>query len=307
MKNLIAFSILSLALYACGAQTETVTSNKMSTKTTSSNGIIASTASSFYIQEFSPASSTVTALPTNIKVAFTTQGLDPSSAGLAANYLMQCGTASYAAIAVSISSSNTVSVTLPNIAIGNGNTCVFTLSSRIVDSGGNALSGSRLASYYLSQNVWNEAATATYTASAGSSIGNAFLNKGADRLVLGGLSLRVSNYIDRMSGAWQTDFNPSTAIYDGTSYGTSTTGTNIGYVMCPANFRMTGVYGRASASIDAIGIVCKNIDQTQTYRSPVYGGSGGTAFELSCSSGQFATEIAGFSSTYLNKIQLGCR
>lgn len=208
---------------------------------------------------------------------------------------------------------NSVSVSLPSITgLVDGTLCTFSVSTVMRDSAGNFVSGNHTVSYTISasgqslgQTGWNEAATATSTASVGTNIGNTFMNvAGSSGTALAGLLLNGSTSINGIVGLWSHGFSAASTT-QGPSQGATAGG--FSQVTCPAGFLMTGVTGRAGAYVNAIAIVCKTADQSQTYTSPTVGGSGGTAFTLSCPAGQFATDLDGTADSYLESLSLGCR
>ncbi|MGZ3706421.1 MAG: jacalin-like lectin, partial [Bdellovibrionota bacterium] len=126
----------------------------------------------------------------------------------------------------------------------------------------------------------------------------------AQGVLMSGINVNGGTYVDGISGIWSAGFTTTTTTQGPIQGNSSETFTQL---TCPAGYRMTGITGRSGAYIDAIAIICKTQDQSQTYTSSTFGGSGGNAYTLSCPAGQFVTNLDGTSGNYLDDLYLGCR
>jgi hypothetical protein len=269
---------------------------------------------SLQVVQFYPASGSLASPPSAIQVIFNSSTLDANSDAFAANltnkYWINCGVNNLAPTAVAYSAgSNTVSVSLPPITgLAAGATCNFYVSGSIRDANGNQLTGAPVATYQIGgsgSSGWVENSVITLTAAAGGSGGTAFQDSSTSGVVLTGLMIQTATYLDGVVGQFQVAFNTSSSTSNGQPHGT-TSAINA-QLSCPAGYAVTGLIGRADTYVEAIGLVCKNQDQSQTSQTPITGGAGGNAFSISCPSGQFATDLKGSAGTLIDQIQLGCR
>lgn len=266
------------------------------------------------INSFSPASSTVSSLPSSVQVNFNETNIDVSSDSYSAlntsNYTVNCGSGTYYVSSVTNSGSGIVYVTMPSLSVSAGSTCVLTASGKIHDTNGYALSGTTTVSYYFSSSsstsTWNEQSNTTTEGPAGVATGTTFYDKGSNGIALSGLNIHSGGYVDQITGIWEVGFTSGSSQAYGPTHGGSGGSSNVN-VMCPAGEQITGVFGTYSGEITSLGIICGLPGYPQAAQSSAYGGGGGTSFQINCPSGEFATDLAGYSGSYLEEIQLGCR
>lgn len=304
MRNLI-LSLVFLSLSGCDLTSATRSSSSTSSAATSSSALS--------IWEIYPASGDRSSIPTELSIVFNKSSLVAGSASgsvaLAASYLLTCGSDTYDVSSATYGSgSNVVTIKLPVLPnLTSGTTCYVTASSEIRDTDGNYLSGTRSVAYTLvASSVWSPASSATNSSAAGGSGGTAFADTGSGNSVLSGIYLYTGTAVNGVRGIWRNNFSYGTSKSYGSTHGTAS-GT-VTELECPAGMRLTGLRGRYSTYLYAVGIVCQNLEGTQTYTSDQTGATGsGYTFELNCNSGLFATNLLGRSGSYVDQIQLGCR
>ena len=305
--KLTGISLPILFLFACGSL-----GGKTGTGVSGSNLVDGSGGgNAVSIANFYPAAGTYSGVPSTVTVNFSSASLDAAGSSSIATYNIICGGSPLAAQSVGFQAGlSSVSVALPSITgLADGTICTFSVSSSLRDGLGNFVTGAHTALYTISSSggtggVWNEAASASYTSPVGVANGSYFQGVAAPGLVLSGINVNGGTYVDGISGLWSSGFS-STNTASGPIQGA--TNESFTQLSCPAGYRMTGIYGRSGSYIDAIGIICKTQDQSQTYNSAVFGGAGGSSFSLSCPAGMFATDLDGTSGGYLDELFLGCR
>ena len=83
-------------------------------------------------------------------------------------------------------------------------------------------------------------------------------------------------------------------------------------ITCPTGMGIVAISGRSGSSVDALGFTCREIDYETlkptgfSYNTLQMGGTGGTAFTLSCPAGQFAIGLGGRSGTSIDRIGIYC-
>lgn len=306
---LLVSLFLLASLSACGNLQGAAGKNGASSRL--SYSLSAGTAAS--IVSVYPAEGAIAAPPTTVNVNFSSGNLDSALLSAVSSYLINCGGLDLVAQGVThVPGVASVAVALPTITgLTEGTVCTFKISSNLKDALGNFITGIHSVRYTINSGAsatgggWVPAAGVSFTSSVGSVSGNAFHAVGgpADSL-LKGLMVNGTQYADGIVGVWTTRFSSSAEVY-GQPHGATAGGYT--QLSCPAGYRVTGFHGRSGTYIDALGIICKDESQGQTYRSPAAGGSGGNAFEYSCPAGQFATDLAGRAGSYLNQFSLGCR
>ena len=108
-----------------------------------------------------------------------------------------------------------------------------------------------------------------------------------------GLQLNTGRLVDRLNVYWYGASEDNTRQVDQpirdlnflSQIGGDGGGTN--YTQwCPENFVAVGIQGRAGDQVDALGLICGNLDNTdETYATAVYGGTGGKPFHSVCAPG----------------------
>ncbi len=307
----ISYLILgSLLLAGCGGMGGKATQSK-SNSSTLERSLSAGTAVS--IASIYPADSFQASVPTSVTVNFSSANLDQRLLASISSYTMTCGGANSLAAqnVTAVAGVSSVNITFAAVSgVANGTVCTFQISNNLKDGLGNFVTGGHTAAYTINSAAasgtggWTASLYATPTGTAGSTSGTGFSGVGADGMILQGLLVNGSQYVDGIVGVWATRFASSTLSY-GLPHGASAGGYS--QLSCPSQYRITGIYGKSGSGIDSIGIICKTENQAQTYRSATFGGSAGTSYELSCPAGQFATELNGRAGTYLNQLSLGCR
>lgn len=303
-----AFVLISaLSLCACGGMAGKTSASKSAS--TFSSPLAAGTAVA--ISSIYPADGYVTEAPTSITVNFSSANLSVAQLSSITGYSLNCGGSSVAAQSVTaIQGVPSVNVTFAaNTSLTNGTVCNFQVSNNLKDNLGNFVTGNHAATYTINSSAasgsggWTASLNTTPTGTAGSMAGSSFSGVGADGMILQGLLVNGSQYVDGIVGVWASRFSATTLSY-GLPHGATGSYTQLS---CPSGYRITGIHGKAGASIDSVGIICKTENQAQTYRSSTFGGNGGSNFELNCPSGQFATDLNGRAGSYLNQLSLGCR
>jgi hypothetical protein len=269
--------------------------------------------SALTILEMYPASGDRSSIPTEITVVFNkatlVAGSVSGSVALAASYSLTCGSDVYdVSKATYGSGSNVVTLTLPVLPnLANGVTCYVTASSEIRDADGNYLSGVRSVAYTLAaSSVWSPASSATNSSYSGGTGGSAFADTGSGNSILSGVYLYTGTTVNGVRGIWRNNFSYGASKSYGSTHGTAS-GT-VTELECPAGMRLTGLKGTYSTYLYSVGIVCQNLEGTQTYTSDQVGATGsGYTFGINCGSGLFATNLLGRSGSYVDQVQLGCR
>lgn len=127
-------------LAGCG--TSLVTTPKVRSEATNS--------SPFYVVEMNPTSGTVASLPASVTIFFN-DFPNRASASALTHYNLDCGSGALAAADVdSVSGYSSVTVTLSDPGtLSSGSQCTFTVSSNVIDTKGNPLSGSRSVNFTI--------------------------------------------------------------------------------------------------------------------------------------------------------------
>lgn len=304
MRSLI-LPMICLSLSGCD-----LTKATGSTRSSSSS---ATASSALSITEIYPASGDRSSLPTELTIVFSkaslVAGSISGSVALAATYSLTCGSDAYDVSKAAYSSgSNVVTLTLPVLPnLASGVTCYVNVSSEVRDTDGNYVSGARSVAYtLLASSVWSPASSATNSSYSGGTGGSAFADTGSGNSVLSGIYLYTGASVNGIRGIWRNNFSYGASKSYGSAHGTAS-GT-VTELECPAGMRLTGLRGTYSTYLYSVGIVCQNLEGTQTYASERVGAtSSGYAFDINCGSGLFATNLLGRSGSYVDQVQLGCR
>lgn len=212
---------------------------------------------------FSPASASVTSLPTVVQVDFSESNMSSSAVDSIYDWSYVCGGETFYPTSVSLSGS-IATVELPTVSgLPSGDACVLTASSSIVDGSGYALSGMMSATYTLGTSTSTSTATITVSP-ASETVGYAqdvsFTASGGYApytytVVSGEGYMSGSTYIAPSTAGSATievrDSEGNTAFASLTisQTGTTTTASNAptyvlsGFSMTPENTHVVGGYG----------------------------------------------------------------
>jgi hypothetical protein len=276
----------------------------------------------FYVESFSPGSSTVTTMPINVQIQFNESSLDLSgdanSELTAANYTMTCPNGSFNPTSVYSNGSGQVTLNMPYYTPAPNSNCVLSVASNLVDSSGNLVNIASSVNYTIAgANAWNPQPSVSSTSNiqgANPVAGSFFGQNGGGNLALAGFTVNATySYVTQLGGLWQNAFDPSASLLSGHVY-PNNNGSGFGQqqITCPNGMQLNGVFGTYDSQIDSLGITCQSADLTQNFASAPVGGSGTSSFQINCNSGQFATDYyssyaSGFNYSAIDSIQLGCQ
>ena len=145
----------------------------------------------------------------------------------------------------------------------------------------------------------------TVTLAAGGSGGGTFTDSAPAENVLMGLQARADSYVEAIQPVYQNAFGSDIVQSYGGWHGG---GGTAAVLQCPPGYLVTGLTGWAGQYVDNIALICMPASgQGSSWTGPSIGGSGGSAFTITCPANKFVTKVLGRSGSYIDQIQLGCQ